>query len=101
FLRFRRIHRFDLNKGMERSTRMSEEKNRVCHVHEAEGPSAENTSEGIDRRKFLLQAGAAATIAASVLATPSVASAQSIDSRSSKRVPPPAGIRNQRILQSF
>ncbi len=80
---------------------MSEEKNRVCHVHEAEGPSAENTSEGIDRRKFLLQAGAAATIAASVLATPSVASAQSIDSRSSKRVPPPAGIRNQRILQSF
>ncbi len=56
---------------------MSEDKNRAGNVLEVSRPSTPNTSEFPDRRKFLLQAGPAATVAAGVLAAPSVASAQS------------------------
>ena len=61
---------------------MSDEKKRVNHALKGKGSSTKNTSEAPDRRKFLLQAGAAATVAtvaAGVLATPSVASAESND----------------------
>jgi hypothetical protein len=81
---------------------MSEEKKRVNHALEGKGFSTKNTSEAPDRRKFLLQAGAAATVAtvaAGVLATPSVASAQSSDF-SELEARRPLGVTNRRVLRS-
>ena len=58
-------------------------------------------SEIPDRRKFLKQAGAAATVAAGVFAAPSVASAQSGNSDNLRGVKHPEGVTNHRVLQSF
>ena len=80
---------------------MSEDENGVSHLFEAGGPSAGKTAKSLDRRKFLGQAGAAATIAAGALAGPSTAFAQSSSSDSSERVSPPAGVTDNRVLRSF
>ncbi len=82
----------------------------IPNLSEAERPPAEKTSTALGRRKFLGQAGAAATIAAGVLAAPSGAfgqsngsggSGQSGGSGSSRHVTPPLGVTNDRVLQSF
>ncbi len=80
---------------------MSEDRYPVSCQLETESPSAEKAPSGINRRKFLGQAGAAASIAVGTLATPSAAFAQSGRSGSSGRVSPPPGIANNRVLQSF
>jgi hypothetical protein len=67
---------------------------------EAGDSSTQQTAEFPDRRKFLLQAGAAATVAAGVLAAPSVASAQSGDTDSLGGVQHP-GLGNRRVRESF
>ncbi len=74
----------------------------VSHLLERDNASAEQTPKRLDRRRFLGQAGAAATIAAGALAAPSAAFAQS-GSRSPglEHVSPPAGITNNRVMQSF
>lgn len=80
---------------------MSEDRYRVSHLLETESPSAEKMPSGLNRRKFLGQAGTAATIAAGALARPSAVFAQSGDSRGPGRVSPPAGVVNARVMQSF
>ncbi len=89
---------------------MSGDENCVSHFFEGDNHSAGKSSKGLDRRKFLGQAGAAATIAAGALAAPSGAFGQSSDSGAfgqssssggSGRVPPPGGVTNNRVLQSF
>lgn len=79
---------------------MSEDKNGVGHDLQAKDPSTKNSSGSTDRRTFLLQAGAAATVAAGVIATPSVAAAQSGDS-SRPAIPRPLGASSPRVLQSY
>lgn len=74
---------------------------RVSLAQQAESVPAEKLPTGINRRKFLGQAGAAATIAAGALASPSAAFAQSGSSHNSGRVPPPGGVQNGRVIQSF
>ncbi len=80
---------------------MSQDMDHVPLAQQAESVPAEKSPMGINRRKFLGQAGAAATIAVGTLATPSAAFAQSGRSGSSGRVSPPPGIANNRVLQSF
>jgi hypothetical protein len=80
---------------------VSEDSKRVSYLLEEESPSAGKTAISLYRRKFLGQAGAAATIAAGALASPSVGFAQSSVVHGSRRVPPPAGVTNNRVLQSF
>lgn len=80
---------------------MSQDMDRVPLAQQVESVPAEKSLMGINRRKFLGQAGAAATIAVGTLATPSAAFAQSGRSGSSGRVSPPPGIANNRVLQSF
>ncbi len=80
---------------------MSENKNRDGHVLEAKHAFTQNMSEVPDRRKFLLQAGAAATVAAGALASPPLASAQSSGSRSSGSTPSRLASSNPRKVQSF
>ena len=79
---------------------MNQDKNGVGCVMEAGDSSTQQTAEFPDRRKFLLQAGAAATVAAGVLAAPSVASAQSGDTDSLGGVQHP-GLGNRRVRESF
>jgi hypothetical protein len=78
---------------------MSEDRCPAFQLPEAEQPCTGKTTSAMNRRKFLGRAGAAATIAAGALATPSVAFAQS--SGSDRRVPPPPGTGNGRVTQSF
>lgn len=81
---------------------MSEDKNGASHFLEVDGPAAGKLAKSLARRKFLGQAGAAATIAAgAAVASPSVAFAQSSSSSGPGHVSPPAGITNNRVLQSF
>jgi hypothetical protein len=80
---------------------MSEGRYSVSCQLETESPSAEKAPSGINRRKFLGQAGAAATITVGTLATPSAAFAQSGSSHNSRRVLPPGGVQNGRVIQSF
>ena len=80
---------------------MSENKNRDGHVLEAKHAFTQQLSEVPDRRKFLLQAGAAATVAAGALASPPLASAQSSGSHSSGSTPSRLGSSNPRKVQSF
>ena len=80
---------------------MNQDSSRTSPVLQAESPTAEKTPSGINRRKFLGQAGAAATIAAGAIASPTAAFAQSGSSHSSGRVSPPGGVQNGRVLQSF
>ncbi len=74
----------------------------VSHLLETDNASAKKTPTRLDRRRFLGQAGAAATIAAGALAAPSAAFGQS-DNKSPglEHVSPPAGITNNRVVQSF
>src|SRR5450755_4335346 len=80
---------------------MSEDRSRVFHDIEAENPSTKQTLKSLDRRRFLGQAGAAATIAAGAMATPTLAFAQSSGAPRPGRVSPPAGVGNNRIVLSF
>jgi hypothetical protein len=80
---------------------MNEDSLPVSRALQAESPAVEKTSSGINRRKFLGQAGAAATLAAGALASPSAALAQSGSSHNSGRVSPPGGAQNGRVVQSF
>jgi hypothetical protein len=77
------------------------EKNRGSDRREVDDSPAARTSNGLNRRKFLEQAGAATAVAAGVLAAPPLASAQSSSSGSIRGVPHPSGISNNRVLQSF
>jgi hypothetical protein len=79
---------------------MSEDRCPVSELPETEQSCAGKTSSAINRRRFLSRAGAAATIAAGALATPSVAFAQS-SSGNDRRLLPPAGVGNSRVTQSF
>ena len=74
----------------------------ASHLLESDNASAETAPKCLDRRRFLGQAGAAATIAAGALAAPSAAFAQS-GSRSPglEHISPPAGVTNNRVMQSF
>ncbi len=74
--------------------------NRPCDVLEAESSSATKTSNGVNRRKFLGQAGAATALAAGALAAPPLASAQSDGSGILRNVHRPSGL-TLRALQSF
>jgi hypothetical protein len=56
---------------------------------------------GINRRKLLRQAGAAAAVAAGALASPSAAFAQSSGFRYTGSASAPASVTNARVLQSF
>jgi hypothetical protein len=79
---------------------MSEDRCPESHPLQVESACAEKTPSGINRRKFLGQAGAAATMAAGALASPSAVFAQSRGSENFGNVSrPPAG--NNRVLQSF
>ncbi len=78
---------------------MSDDKNRVDGVLQAGDSSTEKTAEISDRRRFLLQAGAAVTVAAGALAAPSVASAQSGGTDRPGGVHRPGG--NGRVGQAF
>ena len=80
---------------------MIEDSRPMSGALQAEGRGVEKTSSGINRRKFLGQAGAAATVAAGALASPAAALAQSGSSHSSGRVSPPGGVQNSRVMQSF
>ena len=64
---------------------------------EADNPPAEKTQNGINRRKFLGQAGAAA--AAVALASPPATFAQSVSSRYTAG--PSDSVANARVVQSF
>jgi hypothetical protein len=75
---------------------MSED-NRVKDVLPAEFPSATKTGSGLNRRKFLEQAGAATAVAAGVLALPPVASAQSRSSAGGSS----SGVNNPRSVRSY
>ncbi len=79
---------------------MSEDRCPEFHPLQVESACTEKTPRGINRRKFLGQAGAAATIAAGALAGPSAVFAQSRGSQSfGNPSRPPGG--NNRVLQSF
>jgi hypothetical protein len=73
----------------------------TSHLFKANGPSTKQTLKVSNRRKFLGQAGAAATIAIGALAGPPVALGQSGGTNSSEDDSTPAGVSNKRILQSF
>jgi membrane-associated phospholipid phosphatase len=66
-------------------------------------PSVGERPRGPDRRKFLGQVGAAATVAAGALASPSVSSAQAIggSSNSLGGVAPLAGVNNRRVIEAM
>src|SRR5215470_4716041 len=72
-------------------------------VLEADSPSAGERPRGANRRKFLGQAGAAATFAAGALASPSVSSAQVIGSSSNSLggIAPLAAVTNRRVIEAF
>ena len=61
----------------------------------------ERPTKSTNRRAFLGQVSAAATLAASALASPSVASAQHQNSARPEGVPPPPGVSNLRVIESF
>ncbi len=79
---------------------MSEENRSKDGALPAELPSATKTSNGLNRRRFLGQAGAATAVAASVLAAPQLASAQSGESGNIRGVSRPDGV-GGRVLRSF
>jgi membrane-associated phospholipid phosphatase len=70
---------------------------------EANGPSVGERSRSANRRKFLGQVGAAATLAAGALASPSVSSAQAVggSSNSPNGPAPLAGANNRRVSEAF
>jgi hypothetical protein len=76
-------------------------KKTILPPSEAEGQGAASLpSQG--RRAFLGKMGAAATVGAAALASPGViAAAQSTDSRRPTLVPPPDGVTNGRVAESF
>lgn len=76
---------------------MSEDKDRASDVIETEGASALKTPNGVNRRKFLKQAGAATAIATGALALPPVASAQARSSGSGTAT----GVSNPRSVRSY
>ena len=76
---------------------MSEDKDRASDVIETEGASARETPNGVNRRKFLKQAGAATAIATGALALPPVASAQARSSGSGTAT----GVSNPRSVRSY
>ncbi len=79
---------------------MSADKNQADHVPVIKNAAASKDPVIPDRRTFLLQAGAAATLASCVLASPSVASAQSNDS-SRAGAQQPLGASRPRVLLSY
>ena len=79
---------------------MSEDRCPESRPEEVESHGADKTPGGINRRKFLGQAGAAATIAAGALASPSAVFAQSSGSPGLGNPSRPGG-GNNRVLQSF
>ncbi len=69
---------------------------------EVQGASTKQTANALDRRKFLLRAGATATVAGGVLASSSAASALAKGPGSSLRgVEHPKGVSDERVLESF
>src|ERR1700739_2768569 len=70
---------------------------------ETESPSVGERPRGPNRRKFLGQAGAAATLGAGALASPSVSSAQAIGASSNTPggAAPHAGVTNRRVIEAF
>jgi membrane-associated phospholipid phosphatase len=82
---------------------MIETRDSVSGVLETDSPSVGERPSGANRRKFLGQAGAAATFAAGALASPSVSSAQAIggSSNSPGGVAPLAGVNNRRVIEAF
>jgi hypothetical protein len=82
---------------------MIETRDSVGGVLETDSPSVGERPRGPDRRKFLGQVGAAATVAAGALASPSVSSAQAIggSSNSLGGVAPLAGVNNRRVIEAM
>jgi hypothetical protein len=82
---------------------MIETRDSVSGVLETDSPSVGERPRGPDRRKFLGQVGAAATVAAGALASPSVSSAQAIggSSNSLGGVAPLAGVNNRRVIEAM
>ena len=80
---------------------MSEEQPCTPLLWEVDRPAGGNIAQRPDRRRFLGQASAAATIAAGALAGPSIAFAQSSGSPGPGHVSPPAGVSDGRVMQSF
>src|SRR5271167_2374499 len=79
-----------------------ETRDSVSGILETDGPSVGERPGGPDRRKFLGQVGAAATLAAGALASPSVSSAQAIGGSSSgPGVAPLTGVANRRVMEAF
>jgi len=70
---------------------------------ETDSPRAGERPRGSNRRKFLGQAGAAATFAAGALASPSVSSAQAIgrSSNGPGGTAPLADVNNRRVMEAF
>jgi hypothetical protein len=84
-------------------TIMIETRDSVSGVFETDSPSVCEEPGGPNRRKFLGQAGAAATFVAGALASPSVSSAQVIGSSSNSLggTAPLAGVTNRRVIEAF
>src|SRR6516162_294151 len=70
---------------------------------ETDSPRAGERPRGSNRRKFLGQAGAAATFAAGALARPSASSAQALRgiSNNPSGAAAPAGVNNQRVIEAL
>jgi membrane-associated phospholipid phosphatase len=75
----------------------------VSGALETDSPSVGERPRSQNRRKFLGQAGAAATFAAGALASPSVYSAQTIGANSTSpgSIAPLAGVTNRRVIEAF
>jgi hypothetical protein len=79
---------------------MSDDKNSTNTFGSKDSPS-ETAKKGSNRRAFLGQVGAAATLAATALASPGVASTQHENSLRPEGLPTPSGLNNRRIIESF
>src|SRR5215470_14201764 len=79
---------------------MSDNQNRLDRFGSKDSPS-ERSVKAPNRRAFLGQMGAAATIATTALASPSAASTQHDNSPRPEGLPAPPGVNNRRIIESF
>jgi hypothetical protein len=82
---------------------MVETRDNVSAVLKTDSPSVGERPRGLNRRKLLGQADAAATFAAGALASPSVSSAQAIGGslNTPGGVAPLAGVSNRRVIEAF
>lgn len=80
---------------------MSNEMEGVAQRSEGKSSTAQATPTGLNRRRFLGQAGVAVAVASGALASPSATFGQSSNSNSYAQMTPVPGRTNKRVLQSF